>query len=86
MVNAKLFIRSVTIVQPPMSMLTHILELHMPDLRNSCIWEEILNQLVIRTRAQSGKDWEPTFCIIDSQSVKTVGAAQERGIDGGKKN
>jgi transposase len=50
------------------------------------IWEQILDELVIRTRAQSGRDWEPTFCIIDSQSVKTIGAAQERGIDGGKKN
>ena len=50
------------------------------------IWEKILDELVIRTRAQSGRNWEPTFCIIDSQSVKTIGAAKERGIDGGKKN
>lgn len=27
----------------------------------------------------------PTYSLIDSQSVKTTGAADERGIDGGKK-
>ncbi len=48
------------------------------------IWEKILTELVIRTRAQSGRDWMPTFCIIDSQSIKTTGAAEKRGIDGGK--
>lgn len=52
----------------------------------SNIWDNILKELVIRTRAQSGKDWEPTFCIIDSQSIKTMGAVQEKGIDGGKKS
>ena len=50
------------------------------------IWEKILGQLVIKTRAESGRDWGPTYGIIDSQSVKTTGPSTERGIDGGKKN
>ena len=50
------------------------------------IWEKILQQIVIKTRAESGRDWGPTYCIIDSQSVKTTGPAHERGMDGGKKN
>ena len=50
------------------------------------IWEKILNKLVIQSRELVGKEKDPTFCIIDSQSVKTNSAAKERGIDGGKKN
>ena len=34
-----------------------------------------------RRRAEAG----PSYAIIDSQSVKTTSAAEERGIDGGKK-
>ena len=33
----------------------------------------------------AGRSPEPTYAIIDSQSVKTVSASEERGIDGGKK-
>jgi transposase len=57
--------------------------------RRMCIegvWEKILQQLVLKTRVQAGKDPGPTYCIIDSQSVKTTGPADSRGIDGGKKN
>lgn len=49
-------------------------------------WEKILDQLVVRSRAQSGRDWLPTFGVMDSQSVKTTSASVNRGIDGGKKN
>ncbi|WP_254229341.1 transposase [Wolbachia pipientis] len=31
------------------------------------------------------RNHNPTYSIIDSQSVKTTYAAKERGIDGGKK-
>lgn len=49
-------------------------------------WEKILEQLVIRSRAQSGRDWLPTFSVMDSQSVKKTSSSVDRGIDGGKKN
>ena len=39
----------------------------------------------MKTREDAGRNPEPTYAIIDSQSVKTVAASEERGIDGGKK-
>jgi putative transposase len=41
--------------------------------------------LVELARLQAGKEAMPTYGIIDSQSSKTTAAAEERGIDGGKK-
>ena len=32
-----------------------------------------------------GKEATPTYAIIDSQSVKTTGKAEQKGFDGGKK-
>ena len=52
----------------------------------SGLWEQILRGLVEQTRINAGREVSPTYGIIDSQSVKTVSAADERGIDGGKKN
>jgi putative transposase len=49
------------------------------------IWEMINESLVELERMESGRSPEPTYCLIDSQSVKTTGASEERGIDGGKK-
>ena len=49
------------------------------------IWESITMSLVELERKKRGRDPEPTFGLIDSQSVKTTGASEERGIDGGKK-
>ena len=43
--------------------------------------EKIRAALVERVRTNAG----PSYAIIDSQSVKTASAAEERGIDGGKK-
>jgi putative transposase len=48
------------------------------------IWAEVQNMLVEMTRIKAGKNPGPTYGIIDSQSVKTVYASEERGIDGGK--
>lgn len=49
------------------------------------IWDEMLNTLVEMARIVEGKSPKPTYGIIDSQSVKTVYASEDRGIDGGKK-
>jgi putative transposase len=53
--------------------------------RVSGLWDKILEHMVVKTREDAGRSAEPTYGIIDSQSVKTVGASKERGIDGGKK-
>jgi len=53
--------------------------------RISGLWDKILQHLVPKTRQDAGRNPEPTYAIIDSQSVKTVAASEERGIDGGKK-
>jgi hypothetical protein len=37
-----------------------------------------------RELADAGRSAGPSCAIIDSQSVKTTSAAEERGIDGGK--
>ena len=50
------------------------------------IWEAILKKLVEKSRNKMGRNTEPSFAIIDSQSSKTTGASEDRGIDGGKKN
>lgn len=54
--------------------------------RISGIWEKVLRDLVEKSRIKSGRNPNPSYSIIDSQSVKTTGAADKRGIDGGKKN
>ena len=53
--------------------------------RISGLWDRILNYLVKLTREKAGKNAEPTYAIIDSQSVKTTSANDRRGFDGGKK-
>lgn len=54
--------------------------------RLSGLWDRILNSLVELSRKNAGRNPEPSYAIVDSQSVKTTSASQERGIDGGKKN
>ena len=44
-----------------------------------------MEHLVAVTRMDAGRNSEPSYGLIDSQSVKTVAASEERGIDGGKK-
>lgn len=53
--------------------------------RISGLWNRILEHLVKKTRINAGRKESPSYAIIDSQSVKTVAASEERGIDGGKK-
>ena len=49
------------------------------------IWERIMQYLVKKTRVKAGRNENPSYGLIDSQSVKTVYASEERGFDGGKK-
>ncbi len=53
--------------------------------KESGLWERILWSLVKKTRENAGRTASPSYGIVDSQSTKTTGAAEERGIDGGKK-
>lgn len=48
-------------------------------------WERILRHLVKAKREKAGRNATPSYGLVDSQSVKTVAASEERGIDGGKK-
>ena len=48
-------------------------------------WEKAMDLLVSKSRKDKGRNPSPTYGIIDSQSVKTTSASDERGIDGGKK-
>jgi putative transposase len=54
--------------------------------RNSGKWEKIMDALVKKSREQAGRTPEPTYCLVDSQSVKTCYNSEQRGIDGGKKS
>ena len=51
----------------------------------SGLWEKIMDRLVRKTRINAGRGENPSYSLIDSQSVKTTSSAEERGIDGGKK-
>jgi transposase len=53
--------------------------------RLSGLWDTVLQHLVSKTREDAGRKPGPTYALIDSQSVKTVAAGEQRGIDGGKK-
>ena len=50
----------------------------------SGLWEKLLAALVRCTREKAGRKAEPSYGIIDSQSVKTAGRAENKGIDGEK--
>jgi transposase len=49
-------------------------------------WDIMLQRLVETSRVKQGRKPSPSYALIDSQSVKTSGAAEGRGIDGGKKS
>ena len=49
------------------------------------VWEAALDQVNAISRIKQGRKASPSYGIIDSQSVKTQYASEERGIDGGKK-
>ena len=49
----------------------------------SGLWDRILQHLVARRRA--GRNPNPTYAIIVSQSIDTAYASEQVGFDGGKK-
>ena len=49
------------------------------------LWQLLMDDLVVLARLVAEREPSPTYGIIDSQSVKTIYASEERGIDGGKK-
>ena len=53
--------------------------------RLSGLWDRILEHLVTITRENAGRNPNPSYAIIDSQSVKTTTRNELRGYDGGKK-
>lgn len=44
-----------------------------------------MKYLVKQTRKKAGRSENPSYGLIDSQSVKTVYAGDQRGFDGGGK-
>jgi transposase len=50
------------------------------------IWEKMMRGLVEKSRIHMGRNPEPSYSLIDSQSIKTTDKAEDRGIDGGKKD
>ena len=49
------------------------------------LWDKILQHLVEVTRRRARRKANPTYAIIDSQSVDTAYASEQVGYDGGKK-
>jgi putative transposase len=52
----------------------------------SGLCEEMTDLLVQMTRLEANRDAKPSYALIDSQSVKTTSASDNRGVDGGKKS
>ena len=48
------------------------------------LWDNILEHMVKVTRQKAGRNPNPSYALIDSQSVKTAYASEQRGFDGGK--
>ena len=49
------------------------------------IWEKVLKMLVKKTRKANGWNENPSYALIDSQSVETTVASEKRGYDGKKR-
>jgi len=51
----------------------------------SGLWEKAMAKMVRKVRVDAGREPEPSYCLVDSQSAKTTNCNENRGIDGGKK-
>ncbi|MCL2642737.1 MAG: transposase [Candidatus Bathyarchaeota archaeon] len=49
------------------------------------VWEKAMDKIVTKVRVDANRAPEPSYCLIDSQSVKTTNKNENRGFDGGKK-
>ena len=47
-------------------------------------WEKVMRFLVKETRIKAGRSEEPSYALIDSQSIKTAYHSDKIGYDGGK--
>jgi len=45
-----------------------------------------MRDLVEKSRLTMDRGRDPSYSLLDSQSVKTRGNAKDKGIDGGKKD
>ncbi|MDR1240531.1 MAG: transposase [Oscillospiraceae bacterium] len=52
----------------------------------SGLWEKVMQKIVRKTRKKAGRSSDPSYGLIDSQSVKTCYNLENRGIYGGKKD
>jgi hypothetical protein len=43
-----------------------------------------MNLLVQKTRLNAGRNVDPSYALVDFQSVKTISDSDDRGIDGRK--
>ena len=53
--------------------------------RDEGILDNMLKSLREQVRTRAGRNAQPSAGIVDSQTVKTVGPAEQVGFDGGKK-
>ena len=49
------------------------------------VWADLALALARADRRQQGREVQPSVALIDSQSVKSAGAGEERGFHGGKR-
>jgi putative transposase len=59
---------------------------HFYRLQQRGVWDQVLVDLNKIARVKAGRNPNPSYALIDAQSVKTQYRGEQRGFDGGKKN